>query len=168
MTPEEELPPINFKAAPAAQAASARAGLDFARMDALEGAPATAVAYPAYDAQVDRPRGVTVIAVLNFLAAGLIALGTLLILSAGDSDSTSGTALGVIVVQVIASIAVGIGLLRLQRWAYWTAVVLYALNGLAAVLGFFAAVNLVSIVQFSLAVVIVSYLTQPKIRGVFE
>ena len=60
-----------------------------------------------------RPVGVTVIAVLNFCAAGGLAVNEVLM----PAERPHGVGLGVLIVGVLFSLGLGLGLLKLRNWA---------------------------------------------------
>jgi hypothetical protein len=99
---------------------------------------------------MDRPTGVTILAVLSFLAGGLlliIALGALaggaVIASVFASLPASLVGAGAIILAVVCFVfaalyaANGVGLLKLQNWARLLTIVLIVLGLLSAVLGVF-------------------------------
>lgn len=102
---------------------------------------------------MERPTGVTILAVLNFLGALLCVLGALLfflglgLMGAGAKATGAGTgpaamlmglgALGGVVFLVFAALAVvvGIGLLKLRNWARILTIVLTSLSLVLGLLG---------------------------------
>jgi hypothetical protein len=99
---------------------------------------------------MDRPTGVTILAVLSFLAGGfllIVALGALaggaVIASVFASLPASLVGAGAIILAVVCFVfaalyaANGVGLLKLQNWARLLTIVLIVLGLLSAVLGVF-------------------------------
>ena len=92
--------------------------------------------YTPMAAPTTRPVGVSIIAVLNWIGGGLLALLSLLLLFVGNVfggfDNIFGGAVIVIMLIVLAlaglAIWVGVGLWRMRPWAHITAIVLYSLN----------------------------------------
>ncbi len=102
---------------------------------------------------MERPTGVTVLAVLNFLGAGLYALFTVLFFLIGAGGAASGmmsemgggaaafllglgAAVGVILLIFSAiGLAIGIGLWKLRNWARIVTIVLVGLSLLLGVIG---------------------------------
>ena len=144
---------------------------------------------------MNRPTGVTVIAVLFFLAAvlGVLAgigmmffggfMATLINQSGGQGSGAGaglfaglGVAFG-IVVLVFAALyfLVGWGLLKLKEWARIVTIVLAALGVLGALFGFVAifshfALLIVfsSLVRLAICAWMIWYLLQPQVKAAFQ
>jgi len=129
-----------------------------------------------------RPVGVSIIAVLNWIGSGILLLaGLFLLLVGGSFGAFSSASLGslgagffiMILVIVLAfaglGIWVGIGLWRLQPWAHITEIVLTGLNILSGLAGLSSRSNnnsgLCTLV-FSIAIVV--YLLLPTTRAAFR
>lgn len=138
---------------------------------------------------MNRPVGVTVIAVLEFIGAGFCALlGVLLIVGAGAGflgSMTQGQASGMgslmamlggalsVFFFVIAALAalLGWGLLTLKNWARITVIVLSALGALLSVLAllnFSSAIIVGVIIRLAINGLIIWYLLQPNVRAAFQ
>lgn len=143
---------------------------------------------------MDRPSGVTILAVLNFLGAALyILIGLLVMLGmgilggmAGQSGAEgAGGAMGmmmglgavagvVFIVLAIIPFAIGWGLWKLKNWARIICIVLFALGALAALAGvgigamagemISAGFNLVFLLLYAW---IIWYLTRPHVKQAF-
>jgi hypothetical protein len=140
---------------------------------------------------VERPAGVTIIAILGFIVGGLAAILGLWMLVGGALMSTmahrhagmmlgmTGTFAGVVLLGIAALVIVtSIGLLKLQEWARILTVVLNAVHLMIAALGlldafrnihipFFVGVMLRHIVMLAIGVWIIVYLIQPKVKHAF-
>jgi len=136
---------------------------------------------------MERPTGVTVLAILSFLAGGLvllIALGALLggamIASVFASLPASLVGVGAIIVAVICFLfaalyaANGVGLLKLQNWARVLTIVLIILGLLSAVLGGFGALAhfrvfllVRQLIVAGIDVWILMYLYKPHVKQAF-
>lgn len=138
-----------------------------------------------------RPTGVTVIAVIDFIIAGLCVLGGLgMMLGGGFLASIIGQQQGAgagvfaaigaaagIFFLVGAAIAalLGWGLLKLKEWARIVTIVFAALGavgslfGLLAVMGHFAAIGIFWVLcRLALNCWIVWYLLQPHVKAAFQ
>ncbi len=141
---------------------------------------------------MDRPTGVTVLAVLNFLGAGLYALLAVLFFLIGAGGAASGmmsemgggtaafllglgAAVGVILLIFAAiGLAIGIGMWKLRNWARIVTIVLVGLSLLLGVLGLLG-----SLISFELGSLIfqaifvalyawiIWYLFQPHVKQAF-
>lgn len=132
---------------------------------------------------MNRPTGVTVIAVLFFIGACLLALLACLFLVGGgvaarfmppDARIPAGImaavgAVGAIFFLVLAAlyVAVGMGLLKLKEWARITAVVLAGISLLFGLLGLIH-FHPFALVRLALAGWILWYLLQPHVVAAFR
>ncbi len=141
---------------------------------------------------MERPTGVTVLAVLNFLGAGLYALLAVLFFLIGAGGAASGmmsemgggaaafllglgAAVGVILLIFAAiGLAIGIGIWKLRNWARIVTIVLVGLSLLLGVIGLLG--SLISselgslIFQATFAALyawIIWYLFQPHVKQAF-
>lgn len=139
---------------------------------------------------MQRPAGVTVLAILNFVAAaclGLLALAA--VLGMGFVASTAAArdrggllllaGLGVIggvifLVMAVVSAAIGYGMWNLQNWARLVSIVFCCLGIFAGLLGLTAgAVHfhpffmMSNIVRMAIAALIIWYLFQPHVKQAF-
>jgi len=129
-----------------------------------------------------RPAGVTIIAILSFVA-GILAIlaGALSTLLAGLIGAATDTAVGgifggffavigvVILVIGIAYLVTGYGLWQLRRWAWLAALVLSAISLVITVLGMFGGggLNASNIVTLAVAGAILYYLNTPQVKAAF-
>ncbi len=141
---------------------------------------------------MERPTGVTVLAVLNFLGAGLYALLAVLFFLIGAGGAASGmmsemgggaaafllglgAAVGVILLIFAAiGLAIGIGMWKLRNWARIVTIVLVGLSlllGVLGLLGSLIAFELVSLIFQAIFVAlyawIIWYLFQPHVKQAF-
>ncbi len=141
---------------------------------------------------MERPTGVTVLAVLNFLGAGLYALLAVLFFLIGAGGAASGVmdemgggaaafllglgaAVGVILLIFAAiGLAIGIGMWKLRNWARIVTIVLVGLSlllGVIGLLGSLIAFELVSLIIQAIFVAlyawIIWYLFQPHVKQAF-
>ncbi len=141
---------------------------------------------------MQRPAGVTVIAVLGLIVGALAALMGLWMMVGGALVSTvahrsagmmlgmSGAFAGLVWLGIAALlIATSIGLLKLWEWARILAIVLNAVHLVIAALGlldafryihvpFFVGVMLRHIVMLAIGIWIIVYLLQPKVKKAFS
>ena len=143
---------------------------------------------------MDRPTGVTILAVLNFLGAGLyILIGLLFILGMGILGGMMGQAGGegsagamgmmmglgavagvIFIVLSLIPLLIGWGLWKLKNWARIISIVLFALGALAALAGvgigamagemICLGFNLVFLLLYAW---IIWYLTRPHVKQAF-
>ena len=141
---------------------------------------------------MERPTGVTILAILNFLGAGLYALLAVLFFLIGAGGAASGVldemgggaaafllglgaAVGVILLIFAAiGLAIGIGMWKLRNWARIVTIVLVGLSLLLGVLGLLG-----SLISFELGSLIfqaifvalyawiIWYLFQPHVKQAF-
>lgn len=137
---------------------------------------------------MDRPTGVTILAVLNFLGAGLMVLGGLFFFvgmsmvgaashQAGAMGALAGMgAIAGVIFLVFAAfaVAVGAGLWKLQNWARITTIVLACLSILSGVFGVLGSLLHFQPVAFIMNVVflafygwIVWYMLQEHVKHAF-
>jgi len=136
---------------------------------------------------MERPTGVTILAILSFLAGGLVllfALGALLggamIASVFASLPASLVGVGAIIVAVVCFLfaalyaANGVGLLKLQNWARVLTIVLIILGLLSAVLGVFGALAhfrvfllVRQLIVAGIDVWILKYMNKPHVKQAF-
>ena len=140
---------------------------------------------------MQRPTGVTVIAVLDFIGAAFCVIGGLVVLFGGamlasffGAAAANGTAapgagfiaglgavLGVIILAfAILFILVAIGLLKLKNWARITSIVLSALSLLNSLNGFrggMAGGIAGPVIGLAINIWIIWYLLQPNVKAAF-
>jgi hypothetical protein len=131
----------------------------------------------------DRPLGITVIAVLNFLAAAvLIAVFASALIGQPEIpnpdpfgifrlayDTQRQMTLCLAPVQIALSLALGIGLWRMKSWAYPLAVGAYGLLALSSIVGRWGVpLTMSSLVSSLIPVGTVAYLLQGHIRDLFR
>ncbi|HST06164.1 MAG TPA: hypothetical protein VLQ48_15730 [Chloroflexia bacterium] len=114
----------------------------------------------------NRPMGVTVIAVLNFIGAGLLFL---LFIFALTKSADAGLSLYLLPFQVAFAIVVGVGLLQLKPWGRIIALVGYGLNVALDVISLFSAeVTTSTFINFVIAAIFVWYLLRPNVAEAFN
>jgi hypothetical protein len=140
---------------------------------------------------MERPTGVTVIAVLDFIGAGLvalvaiglIALGGVLTTAMSSTPLAALTGAGAVIVAVIClgfaalGIVIGIGMLKLRNWARIVTIVLTGLGLLGGVLGLlgltamhtgsFAGALVRQLITIAIDVWILWYLFQAHVKQAF-
>ncbi len=141
---------------------------------------------------MERPTGVTILAILNFLGAGLYALLAVLFFLIGAGGAASGmmsemgggaaafllglgAAVGVILLIFAAiGLAIGIGLWKLRNWARIVTIVLVGLSlllGVIGLLGSLISFELGSLIFQAIFVAlyawIIWYLFQPHVKQAF-
>ncbi|HTW23852.1 MAG TPA: hypothetical protein VMD78_09640 [Candidatus Baltobacteraceae bacterium] len=138
---------------------------------------------------MQRPTGVTILAVLAFCGAGLLVLGALAVLFGGvllSSLSSSGVGMmagvGAAVVAVVLvacaglDVAIGVGLLKLQNWARVVTIVLCALFFLGSIFSIFSPFHthffflifvIRRLVMAAIYAWILWYLFQPNVKQAF-
>jgi hypothetical protein len=136
---------------------------------------------------MNRPTGVTVIAILSFLAAGLLVivgcgflLGGALVASLGMSLPASLVGIGVAIAACVffafaaLDVVTGIGLLNMRNWARLVTIVLVGLGLLFAVLGVLSGLLhfriFVTFRELCIAAIdlwVLSYLFKPEIKQAF-
>lgn len=137
-----------------------------------------------------RPGGVTVLAILNFVAAAaLVCMGLAIIVGAGFLGTMAGrnergamllfTGLGVLgavlfFVMAVVSVAIGYGMWNLQNWSRIVSIVFCCLGILGGMIGLTGAVIRVhpfflmgSIFRMAVAALIIWYLFQPHVKRAF-
>jgi hypothetical protein len=144
---------------------------------------------------MNRPTGVTVIAILDFLGAGLSILGGLGLMLGGGFIATLinqqggqgsagaagilagiGAAVGVFCLIIAAiEIVLAVGLLKLKEWARIVTIVLTAIFGalgLLGLLGSFIHFNLfataIRICILAVQAFIIMYLLKPEVKAAFQ
>jgi hypothetical protein len=137
---------------------------------------------------VQRPAGVTIIAILGIILGAIVALLGLLLLVRGSvafmGDMSFYGGSGVFAALVLLGIAAlvivtSVGLLNLQEWARVLAIVLNGVHLVVAALGlmeafrhihtlFFFGMMLRHIVMIAIGVWIIVYLIQPKVKAAFR
>ncbi|HYF65067.1 MAG TPA: hypothetical protein VD886_19735 [Herpetosiphonaceae bacterium] len=132
-----------------------------------------------------RPVGVSIIAVLNWIGSGLLIVGAMILLIAGGSVGafnrgafgglgSVGGGFFVAVVLIIFLFAglgiwIGIGLWRMRPWAHITSIVLYGLSILSGLAGLGSrSVNNSNLCSLVLSIIIVVYLLLPNTRAAFR
>ena len=139
-----------------------------------------------------RPTGVTVIAVLDFIGAGLCVLAGVGMMLGGGFLATMmsqqsgaagaglmgaiGAAAGVFLLVCAAIGAlIGWGMLKLKEWARIVTIVLAALGAVGAVLGLFAVLAhfvafgvFWALVRLAINGLIIWYLLQPEVKAAFQ
>jgi uncharacterized spore protein YtfJ len=137
---------------------------------------------------VQRPAGVTIIAILALIFGAAVALAGLLLLLRSRVDFVgdmsfyggAGAFAGIVLVAIAALVIVtSLGLLGLHEWARVLMIVLNAVHLVVATLGlldafrnihtlFFFGVMLRHIVMIAIAVWIIVYLIQPRVKQAFR
>lgn len=113
-----------------------------------------------------RPTGVTVIAVLNFIGAALIGF---IFVTALAANVDLGFAAIILPLDVVFAIAVGIGLLQLKNWARTLAFIGYGINIVIDIFGSLTGpITGSTLLNLAIAGIIIWYLRQPQVAEVFE
>ena len=121
---------------------------------------------------IERPTGVTILAVLAFIVGIFGALGGLLVVAAGTAAAAYGfgiegglaVVIGALVLIVgLLWLAVGWGLWNINKWGYQLAMIL-AIIGIILALPGIAGAGIVTIIING---IIIYYLIQPEIKDVF-
>jgi len=137
---------------------------------------------------MERPTGVTILAVLGFIAAGMLVLAALGVLLGGAmvADMAArpgmgmvagigGAVFGVLFLGIAVLYAVvGVGFLKLQNWARVLTIVLcglgvlsYALGTLSALFHFHPLLVLWRVVLLAVNLLVVFYLLKPHVKQAF-
>jgi hypothetical protein len=133
------------------------------------------------EASMDRPTGVTILAVLNFIGAAiLIIVGLLFMLGIGMAggavDSAGGMgvlvtlgAVGGVILIVLGVIAgvIGIGLWKLANWARIVTIVCAVIGILGAVVGMIGGNIFSNLITLAIDGVILWYLFQSNVKEAF-
>jgi hypothetical protein len=146
------------------------------------------MAYPAQEGSMERPTGVTILAVLGFIATGLLVLAALVVLLGGAMVANmaarpgmgmiagiGGAIIGVALLGFAVLYAVvGIAFLKLQNWARILVIVLCGLgvlfNGLGVLTALFHFHVLVATVRAIVVAVdlwVALYLLKPHVKQAF-
>jgi len=126
---------------------------------------------------MERPLGVTILAVLEIIAGILMlfgAAGMLFLATLGGGMPVAGIFFGmfamamafIFVILAILAFIVAYGLWNGRGWAWWLAIILSIIS-LISNLGSLATGNAGGIVGLIIAVVILYYLTRPHVKGFF-
>ncbi|HKV05265.1 MAG TPA: hypothetical protein VJO53_09190 [Candidatus Acidoferrales bacterium] len=136
---------------------------------------------------MERPTGVTILGVLLFIGAGLLALAALMMLLGGAMMSSmsarphfgmmagiGAAILGVVCLGIAALyVVLGVGLWMLQNWARVLTIVFAILGAIVSVMGLFGHMQLHPVLFFWRVIVvvidvwIVVYLLKPHVRLAF-
>ena len=103
----------------------------------LYGMPTENKAQNEYDQEPppERPGVVTLVAVINYVAAALLAIVAIIALPQDSGRSSSGGVFFLSAFAAVFSLAIGVGLWRLKVWAYWLAIIGYGLSLLTTLIG---------------------------------
>ena len=121
---------------------------------------------------IERPTGVTILAVLAFIVGIFGALGGLLVVAAGTAAAAYGfgiegglaVVIGALVLIVgLLWLVIGWGLWNINKWGYQVAMIL-AIIGIILALPGIAGAGIVTIIING---IIIYYLIQPEIKDVF-
>lgn len=125
-----------------------------------------------------RPVGVSIIAVWQYIVAGLLGLVTLVVFFAGSlledafgsAPAGLAIAIGIILLLFVALfIAMGIGLWRMKSWAHITTIIIYGLSIALNILGMISGDGVTSnLLSFAIAIATVVYLCLPATRALFR
>jgi hypothetical protein len=119
----------------------------------------------------ERPLGVTLIAIWQFVVAGLAALITIVLMTRVNLGLSGGASLFACLYALIIPpfIAIGMGLWDLRSWARTTFLVFAVLSLLISIFSStISGASVLSIVLIVLNVAAVIYLFQPGVRSLFE
>lgn len=124
---------------------------------------------PEWSYRKERPLGVSLIAIWQFVGAGLAALIVLLALGV-SGDSRLGGAVGlyacIFAITIPINIAIGVGLWGLKSWARVTFLIFGILSIILSI--FSSSTSGSSVVSIVLNIAAVIYLFQPNVRDLFE
>ncbi len=121
---------------------------------------------------IERPTGVTILAVLNFIVGIFGALGGLVVIAAGTAaaaygfgiEGTLAAALGALMLIIsLLRFGVGWGLWNIMKWGYQGAMIL-AIIGIILALPNIVGAGIINII---ISGIIIYYLIQPEIKDVF-
>ena len=118
---------------------------------------------------MNRPLGVTIIALLLIIGGVLGVLEALDLLGVWDLfglDESTGVGIGILIVAV-ANLLVGFGFWSLQGWAWTIAVIVTVLRLIGAVAGFFIGGLATGIVGLVIVLIILWYLFRPEVKAAF-
>lgn len=114
-----------------------------------------------------RPLGITVIAIFNFVLSALLIV--VIALSVSNASTGDYSVACIYLLPVVISVGLGIGLWRMLSWARNTAIVLYGVEGLTALLNAFSTpITYTSVLSFLIPIGIIVYLLQPGVKAAFE
>lgn len=143
---------------------------------------------------MNRPAGVTLIAVLYFIFGVLWALGGVGMVAGGDIIATVmkrqgqaggtladfvaglGAALGVVfLIFGVLDISIGVGLIKLKDWARMTSIILAGIGAALGILGllsgfvhFVLLLTLIRVCVLAVEIWIVVYLLKPEVKAAFQ
>ncbi len=118
---------------------------------------------------MNRPLGVTIIAVLLIVGGILGILEALDLLGVWDLfglDDNSGVGIGILIVAA-ANLLVGFGFWSLQGWAWTLAVIVTILRLVSAVVGLFIGGLAGGIIGLVIVLIILWYLFRPEVKAAF-
>jgi hypothetical protein len=126
-----------------------------------------------------RPVGISILAVWQYIVAGLLGLLMLVVVFAGstfsdpffESEGALVAIIGIVLLLFIALfIASGIGLWRMKSWAHITTIVMYSLIIALNILGLIggAALQASDFIRIMIEIAIVVYLVLPSTRAAFR
>lgn len=145
---------------------SERPSIDFNRLESSYNSQASIdnTYYPP-----ERPPGVTLIAIWQFIGAGLLALVVLFALSL-TGDREAGSVAGILAcvygIFIPIDIAIGVGMWQLKSWARTLFIVLAILGLVLKV--FSNSLTAADVVGIVLNLAAIIYLFQPSVRDLFE
>ena len=114
-----------------------------------------------------RPLGITMIAVLNFVVACLLLV--VVVLSVVNASSGDYSLACVALLPMMIGIGLGISLWRMLPWARNTAILVYAFYALSALVNILSRpITVADIASIVIPAAIVLYLIQPSVRDAFE
>lgn len=118
----------------------------------------------------DRPIGVTIIVILNFLGIGILSILLLLAWFIPGARQEVHVLLQFLLVGVIGvSLVISVGLWRLREWSRQLSVFLYGLSLFIDIISSFATtLTGDDLVSFAISVGIIFYLTRPNVREHFD
>ncbi len=130
-----------------------------------EGAPVRS-GLPEQPRPKSRPLGITIICLINFVVAGLLLLLIVTALTAGTGDKSIAV---VALLPVLISVGLGIALWQMLPWARNTALVLYGVYALSALVNAFKPnVGPTDILSVIVPAGIAAYLLQPSVQAAFD
>ena len=131
-----------------------------------------------------RPKGISVVAIISFLAALVAVLVAVSILFPGTpldviwslrnpfpaefKDTLAGMLFGYFLLSLgVVGLCLVYGLVKGLRWAWWVAIAVFAVNGIGDAVSV-AQGNITGIAGIAIAAVFLFYLTRPSVRAFFE
>ena len=121
---------------------------------------------PARPPEPYRPLGITIICMINFVVAGLFLLLIVMALTTGTGDKSIAF---LAIVPALMAAGLGIALWQMLPWSRNTALVVYGVYALSAMLNLFKPnVSVTDILSLIVPGAIAAYLLQPSVQAAFD